>query len=89
VIADRQEMRLFKKPDTSFEDYGPGWTIRYITDLQDPVNYYLRGEEYSAQIDQFIHDIITGNMTDDFSFSSAALTDRVIDQIARLGKEQS
>ena len=61
--------------------------MRYITDLQDQVDYYLRGEEYSAQIDQFISDILSGNMTDDYSFASAASTDRVIDQIARLGKE--
>ena len=26
-----------------------------ITDLQEPVAYYLRGEEYTAQIDAFVH----------------------------------
>lgn len=88
VIADRQELRVFMKPDASIEGYGPGWTIRYITDLQDQVDYYLRGEEYSAQIDQFISDIKSGNMAGNYSFSSAAQTDRVIDEIARLGKEQ-
>ena len=30
-----------------------GWTIRYTTDLTDEVWFYLRGEEYSAQIDYF------------------------------------
>ena len=25
-----------------------GWNMRYITDLTDPVDFYLRGEEYSC-----------------------------------------
>ena len=86
LIADRQELRIYLRSGSEFEQYPAGWTIRYITDLQPPVNYYLRGEEYSAQIDCFVQSIQTGNLNSENSFASAAQTDRVIDKIAQMGK---
>ena len=34
--------------------YQQGWNVRYTTDLTDAVWFYLRGEEYSAQLDHFV-----------------------------------
>lgn len=87
LIADRQELRVYLRDGAEFEQYPAGWTIRYITDLQAPVNYYLRGEEYSAQIDSFIEAIQAKNFRPENSFASAAETDRIIDRIARMGKD--
>lgn len=86
LIADRQELRVYLRSGAEYGQYPAGWTIRYITDLQSPVNYYLRGEEYSAQIDSFIESIQAGNFKPENSFASAAQTDGIIDQIARMGK---
>lgn len=86
LIADRQELRVYLRSGAEYEQYPAGWTIRYITDLQSPVNYYLRGEEYSAQIDSFVASIQARNFKPENSFASAAQTDRIIDQIARMGK---
>jgi predicted dehydrogenase len=86
LIADRQELRVYLRSGAEYEQYPAGWTIRYITDLQSPVNYYLRGEEYSAQIDSFVAAIQAENFKPENSFASAAQTDRIIDQIARMGK---
>ena len=36
---------------------GEGWTVRYTTDLTEEVWFYLRGEEYSAQIDYFAQSV--------------------------------
>ena len=33
------------------EGYGAGWNVRYTTELTEPVGFYLRGEEYSAQLE--------------------------------------
>ena len=33
------------------DGYQHGWNVRYTTELTEPVGFYLRGEEYSAQID--------------------------------------
>jgi predicted dehydrogenase len=86
LIADRQELRVYLRSGAEYEQYPAGWTIRYITDLQSPVNYYLRGEEYSAQIDSFVASIQAKNFEPENSFASAAQTDRIIDQIAQMGK---
>lgn len=86
LIADRQELKLYLREDCEFESYAEGWNTRYITELQKPVDFYLRGEEYSAQIDGFIAAIEAGNMDHENSFASAFETDRVLEQIAQASK---
>lgn len=81
IVADRQECRVYLR--SRFEGYDEGWTIRYITDLQEPVWYYLRGEEYSAQLDSFIQAAQRGDADHENSFASAARTDGVIEAIQR------
>ena len=63
-----------------------GWNTRYITELQKPVSFYLRGEEYSAQLEAFTEAIRTGNMAHENSFASAYETDRVVDLILQANK---
>jgi predicted dehydrogenase len=85
IIVDRQECRVYLRSGAEFENYGAGWTIRYITDLQEPVAYYLRGEEYSAQIAAFVTAIEHGTVEHENSFASAWNTDQVIDLIMKAG----
>lgn len=89
IIADRQECKVYLRPGAEVEGYAPGWTIRYITDLQGPVSFYLRGEEYSAQIESFIEAIRRGTASHQNSFASACETDRVIEEIARAAQPRS
>ena len=86
IVADRQECKIYLRSGAEFEQYPAGWTIRYITDLQPPVAYYLRGEEYSAQIDAFIDAVERGTAEHENSFASACETDRVIDLISKAGQ---
>ena len=55
--------------------------MKYITDFADPVNFYLRGEEYSAQIDYFINAIEQQVPNTINTFQSAWHTDKVISMI--------
>ena len=87
IVADRQECRVHLRAGEEFEEYGPGWTCRYITELQPPTAYYLRGEEYSAQIDAFVEAIERGIADHENSFASASETDRVVDLVQRAAKE--
>jgi predicted dehydrogenase len=82
LVVDRQELKLYLRSGCRFDGYEEGWTTRYITDLQKPVDFYLRGEEYSAQIDAFVRAIETGDLAHENSFASACETDRVLDWIA-------
>jgi predicted dehydrogenase len=79
IYADRQECQVYLR-DTAQppEGYGEGWNVRYTTDLTEPVWFYLRGEEYSAQIDSFIQRVKEKRTDGVNGFESAAVTDKVI-----------
>ena len=83
LYADRQECQIYlRKPVPGLSDYEPGWTVKYTTDLTKDRWFYLRGEEYSAQVDDFIKAVAAGRteaMENDFQ--SAALTDLVMAMI--------
>ncbi len=87
IVVDRQEMKVYLQPGDSFEKMGDGWTIKYITELQAPVNFYIRGEEYSAQLDHFVDAISGREVHVETSFATAAETDLVIEKIASLGSK--
>jgi len=89
IVADRQECRIYLRHGADFEQYPAGWTIRYITDLQAPVAYYLRGEEYSAQIDAFVDAVEAGSPEHENSFASAFDTDRVTAMIVQAAQGES
>ncbi len=90
LVADRQECRVYLKSDAQFENLtAGGWTTRYITELQAPVNFYLRGEEYSAQIDAFVAAAQRGSADHESSFASAYETDRVVDEILKTAEVSS
>ena len=89
IVADRQECRVYLRQGADFEGYVAGWNMRYITDLQAPVAFYLRGEEYSAQIDAFVDAVERGSPGGENSFASAYETDRTIDAILRAAQGRS
>jgi predicted dehydrogenase len=79
IICDATEIKIFLKEANSKAGLGKGWTIKYITEFAIPVNFYLRGEEYSAQIDNFVDCILKKNKTEINSFRQAISTDKVIE----------
>jgi predicted dehydrogenase len=80
IHADRQEVQVYLR-DTApdIEGYDKGWNVRYTTELTDNVWFYLRGEEYSAQLDHFVRRVQNHELEDTNSFASAAIADRVLE----------
>jgi predicted dehydrogenase len=80
IYADRQECQVYLRDDISVPiGYQKGWNVRYTTDMTEPVWFYLRGEEYSAQLDYFVRSIEENGATANVnSFEEAMKTDRVI-----------
>lgn len=79
IYVDRQECQVFLRDTvTPPEGYVHGWNVKYTTELTEPVWFYLRGEEYSAQIDAFVHAALAGDTATVNDFASAAATDRVV-----------
>lgn len=92
ITADRQEVQVYLR-DTAVipAGYQQGWNVRYTTDLTDPVWFYIRGEEYSSQLDYFVRCIEDKRAHDNVnSFKDAMMTDQVIAMmIADAEKEPS
>lgn len=78
IYADRQECQVFLRGEDAPQGYRPGWNVRYTTELTPPVDFYLRGEEYSAQLDHFIARVGAGDVEGENAFASAVSTDRTI-----------
>jgi predicted dehydrogenase len=90
IIVDAQELKLYLKSQPIINGLTKGWNIKYITDLTPEVNFYLRGEEYSAQVD-FFFQCIKGKITNNKnSFKTALETDQIIERLAldSEGKEE-
>jgi predicted dehydrogenase len=91
LVVDRQELKVFFRSGSAARalvhgNYEEGWNTRYITDLQEPVGFYLRGEEYSAQVEAFVAAALKGDLDHENSFASAYETDKVLDAIARASR---
>jgi len=83
INVDRQEIQFYLR---SVPDPGiglvQGWNVRYTTELTPPVWFYVRGEEYSAQINEFVQAINTHRAALS-SFQSAADAALVADMMRR------
>ena len=81
IVCDASELKIHFKTNYLPEGYSKGWNIRHITDFTKKVNFYLRGEEYSSQIDYFIK-AVQGKVPNNINtFQTAWQTDKVISLI--------
>jgi predicted dehydrogenase len=79
IFADRQECQVYLRETAPIpEGYEQGWNVRYTTELTEPVWFYLRGEEYSSQVEAFVEGVRAGTPQERNGFAAAATTDRTI-----------
>jgi predicted dehydrogenase len=79
---DRQEIQIYlKESQASFPKLQRGWNLHYTTELTEPVWFYLRGEEYSMQLDHFVRCINDLNAEQVSSFETALATDIVLSKM--------
>lgn len=83
IICDANELKVFLKKGININGYTEGWNSKYVTELTSPVQFNLRGEEYSLQIDHFI-DQIKGKVKSSVnSFETAFKTDQALSLILK------
>jgi len=87
IICDATEIKIYLKEANQKEGLEKGWTMKYITDFALPVNYHLRGEEYSAQIDYFVDNILNKRQGTYNTFEQGFYTDKVIEMILEKAKQ--
>lgn len=82
ISVDRQECQIYlHEPHPGLPGTPAGWTVRDTTELSDDVWFYLRGEEYSAQIDYFVKSCEQRRIDGENCFKSALQADRVVAMI--------
>lgn len=83
MAVDRQEIKVYLREAPEAGRWRAGWNSASIPDLVESPYYYLRGEEYSAQLAHFVQAIQGGRPETLASFASAVETDKVIAMMRR------
>ncbi|MBW3468300.1 Gfo/Idh/MocA family protein [Arthrospiribacter ruber] len=83
IVSDANELKVYFKSKTPPQGYSRGWNVKYVTELADEVNFYLRGEEYSSQLDHFIKSVQGKAENSINTFESAWKTDHSIHLIKK------
>jgi predicted dehydrogenase len=81
ILADQHGLKIFLNADDSTTGYRKGWNTVYITDLFTPVNFYVRGNEFTRQLYYFVDSILgkeAGNVCD---FSSGYDAQDIMNQL--------
>jgi len=80
ILADQHSMKVYMREENRDFGLNVGWNTRYITDLFQPVPFYVRGNEFTRQLYDFV-DAIRGKKEILCSFSDGSKTLEVIDQL--------
>lgn len=78
IIADKHAYKIYLKNATPQYGFQKGWNTRYITDFAQSVRFYVRGNEFTNQLDYFIENIREGKNDNISSFAEAFKTDCTI-----------
>jgi len=81
ILADQHGIKIFMKKKSPENNLREGWNTIYITDVFKPVPFYVRGNEFTAQLYHFI-DCITGKeKRNSCTFRDAAATLEILEAI--------
>lgn len=88
VISDLHESKVYFQQKPSDPRFEQGWNKIYVTDLAKPVRFYLRGYEFTRQLDWFIDEIAGRSPTNRSTFADAYVTDTLLHKIAADGNSR-
>jgi predicted dehydrogenase len=83
LIADLHAYKIFFRETPSFDGFTEGWNQRYVTDVFESVRFYLRGYEFTRQLDYFVDCVLEKHPNQICTFQHAFKTDMVIDYIRK------
>ena len=81
ITADQHTLRVYLRDSPAGSDFTRGWNVRYVTDLAKPVRFYVRGFEFTAQLDYFIESIMCRRQDNLCSFAAGLDTDVILEKI--------
>lgn len=83
IVADKHAYKIFLKEADQNNGFHKGWNTRYITDFAKSVRYYVRGNEFTRQLDYFVDCIEQGRAENISSFAEALKTDVIMEEITK------
>jgi predicted dehydrogenase len=83
IIADQHTYKIYLKQAVEEYQFIKGWNTRYITDIAKSVRFYVRGNEFTNQLDYFIDCIKKRDLNNISSFEEAHKTDIIMDNIRK------
>lgn len=88
IIADLHAFKLFLNYEPQDNGYSKGWNNCYITDFARPVRFYLRGNEFTTQLDYFVDSIMGREDGTMCTFNDGLNADRIIEEIIKNNAER-
>lgn len=85
IIADQHAYKVFRTFSVAGRQAN-SWQTVYITDIAQPVRMYVRGNEFTRQLDHFIACLGDDRLEPVNTLESALETDEVIERIRRSAK---
>jgi hypothetical protein len=89
IVADKHAYKIYLKKANHNNTFHRGWNTRYITDFAKSVRFYVRGNEFTRQLDYFVDCIEKGQTNNISSFAEAYKTDVVMEEITNNARGQS
>ncbi|MEN6350322.1 MAG: Gfo/Idh/MocA family oxidoreductase [Syntrophomonas sp.] len=83
IVADKHAYKIYMRQANEKYGFETGWNTRYITDFAKSVRFYVRGNEFTRQLDYFVDCIEKSNFKNISSFSAAQKTDIIMDEITK------
>jgi predicted dehydrogenase len=81
IIADMHAIKLFLKDSKADSELTKGWNTLYVTDFGKPVRFYVRGGEFTSQLDYFIDCVLKGAPGGICNFEDGLSTDIIMNKI--------
>jgi len=81
IIANKHAYKIYLKESNPDNGFHKTWNTRYITDFAKSVRYYVRGNEFTRQLDYFVDCIEQGRTENISSFEEALKTDVLMEAI--------
>ena len=87
ISASKQELAIYLTTANKSLQLEKGWNQIYITDENTNVSYYLRGEEFSRQLNEFSR-LLNGEIEESISsLYTASITDKILEETKKINKE--
>ncbi len=81
TLADQHSLKIFLNESNQTHSLSKGWNTFYITDLFEPVPFYVRGNEFTRQLYHFVDCVNNKDLKNSCSFQDGANVLEVIESI--------